>query len=101
MNLKIIRTDQVYRQVLALSPDQGEALYRKDVLAPFRGTFARQGLSIEAGQGADALQILSLANLTPFNLRSEHSADIDALDGSLYQELEKAFHLAIHRFEHA
>ena len=34
MNLKIIRTDQVYRQVLALSPDQGEALFRKEVLAP-------------------------------------------------------------------
>ena len=63
MNLKIIRTDQVYRQVLTLSPEQGEALFRKEVLAPFRGKFARQGLSIEAGQGADALQILSLANL--------------------------------------
>ena len=101
MNLKIIRTDQVYRQVLALSPDQGEALFRKEVLAPFRGKFARQGLSIEAGQGADALQILSLANLTPFNLRPEHSADIEALDDSVYQELEKAFHLAIDSFEQA
>ena len=50
MNLKIIRTDQVYRQVLTLSPEQGEALFRKEVLAPFRGKFARQGLSIEAGQ---------------------------------------------------
>ena len=51
MNLKIIRTDQVYQQVLTLSPEQGEALFRKEVLAPFRGKFARQGLSIEAGQG--------------------------------------------------
>lgn len=101
MNLNIIRTDQVYRQVLTLSPEQGEALFRKEVLAPFRGKFARQGLSIEAGQGADALQILSLANLTPFNLQDQHSRDIEALDDSVYQGLEEAFRLSIDSFEQA
>lgn len=51
MNLKIIRTDQVYRQVLTLSPEQGEALFRKEVLAPFRGEICPPGFKYRSWTG--------------------------------------------------
>ena len=61
MNLNLIRSDAVYRELLALAPEARENHFIARLLWPFKAKFAAQNIPLKAKEPGrfDALQLLS------------------------------------------
>ncbi len=81
MNLKLIRSDAVYRELLALAPEARENHFIARLLWPFKDKFAAQNIPLKAKEPGrfDALQLLSWMHLMPAALSEADRPAIDAI----------------------
>lgn len=83
MNLNLIRSDVVYRELLALAPEARENHFIAQLLWPFKDKFAAQNIPLKAKEPGrfDALQLLSWMHLMPAALSEADRPAIDAIAG--------------------
>ncbi|MDM8100716.1 MULTISPECIES: DUF2268 domain-containing protein [Oceanobacillus] len=95
MNINILRSDKIYKKVIASPPEEKTELYRREMLGPYKKKWEIQQIPFHAEEenGFDVMTINNMAHLSPEMITTEVESDMkqissDALWGELKQTLE-------------
>ncbi|KXT85647.1 hypothetical protein STRDD11_00285 [Streptococcus sp. DD11] len=104
MHINLIRSDQVYQDLLNLSLEKREGCFRARLLAPFAPKYQRQHIPLKAKQagGFDAMTLLGFMNQMPGNLTEKDRPAVEAISSDrLWQDCQETIQRAIGLFEQA
>ena len=104
MKIKMIRSDKVYQDLLTLAPEKREALFREQLLQPFKQKFYLQKIPFEAKSpgGFDVMMLLSWMNRMPKDLMEADRAAIEQISSDdLWQESKATIERSFSLFEKA
>lgn len=93
MNIKALRSDQIYRQVMLAPPAEKTELYREQMLAPFMKKWEIQHIPYKAAEphGFDVITMNNFMGLAPEEITSEIRAELELISSdALWQEWEAA-----------
>ena len=100
MNINMIRSDKVYRELLEMPMAERRSRFKKEILAPYKEKFYKQGIPFEAKEegGFDIMMLLSWMHFMPEMLTREQLSLINRLDDSVWQSCERAIRDSLARF---
>jgi uncharacterized protein YjaZ len=100
MNINMIRSDKVYRELLEMPMAERRSQFKKEILAPYKEKFYKQGIPFEAKEegGFDIMMLLSWMHFMPEMLTQEQLSLINRLDDSVWQSCERAIRDSLARF---
>ncbi|MBP2620590.1 DUF2268 domain-containing protein [Streptococcus panodentis] len=104
MHINLIRSDQVYQELLNLPLEKREGCFRARLLAPFAPKYQRQHIPLKAKQagGFDAMTLLGFMNQMPGNLTEKDRPAVEAISSDrLWQDCQETIQRAIGLFEQA
>lgn len=101
MNIKSLRSDQIYRKVAQASPEEKAELFRNEMLAPFMSKWNIQQIPFKADEphGFDVMVLNNMMNRSPDQITGQISAEIELIsDDSFWTECEHAVKKSLHLF---
>ena len=104
MKIEMIRSDKVYQDLLALPLEERDALFRKQLLQPFKQKFYLQNIPFETKTpgGFDIMMLLSWMNRMPKDLIEGDRAAIEAISSDrFWQECKATIERSFSLFEEA
>ena len=102
MKIEMIRSDKVYQDLLALPLEERDALFRKQLLQPFKQKFYLQNIPFETKipGGFDIMMLLSWMNRMPKDLTEADRVAIEAISSDrLWQECKATIERSLSLFE--
>ncbi|MGT2667307.1 DUF2268 domain-containing protein [Streptococcus rifensis] len=100
MFIRIIRSDNIYRDLLKMPLEERTAYFKEQLLAPFKPKFYKQGIPYKAKQsgGFDVMMLLSWMHLMPEMVTRQDQVFMDRLDDDFWRKCEKAIRDSLARF---
>ncbi|MFS0838761.1 DUF2268 domain-containing protein [Paenibacillus sp. 1P03SA] len=101
MNIKSLRSDQVYRKVLQAPPQEKVELFRQEMMAPFMKKWEIQQIPFKAEEpgGFDVIALNNLMGMAPLQITTEISKEIALISSdSFWQECEEAVERSLNLF---
>lgn len=101
MNLALIKSDTVYRELLQTPMEKRDSLFKERLLAPFKEKFDRQHISFDEHVPFNVMTLMGMMHKMPQSFKSSDLALIDQLDQKFWKDIQDAFAKAIGTFEAA
>ncbi|GGP08185.1 DUF2268 domain-containing protein [Oceanobacillus neutriphilus] len=101
MNINILRSDKIYRDIIACPPEEKAELYRQRMLAPFMKKWDIQQIPFRAEEenGFDVMTINNMAHLAPEMITPEIESELEMISSDkLWDELNQAMEYSLNQF---
>ncbi len=101
MNINMLRSDKIYKQIIACSPDEKKELYRQEMLRPYMGKWEKQQIPFQAKEenGFDVMTINNMAHLSPEMITSDIEPKLKWISSDkLWNELKQAMEHCLNQF---
>ncbi|SKR88132.1 Predicted Zn-dependent protease (DUF2268) [Mycobacteroides abscessus subsp. abscessus] len=100
-NIKLIRSDEVYRQLVSMEKDKRNKYFKKKVLREFEMKFQIQQIPFdkECSNNFDIFSYLGQSHIIPSEIKLNDIDKIKEMDNQFWNDCEHSIKRAIHRFE--
>ncbi|WP_130860661.1 DUF2268 domain-containing protein [Gracilibacillus phocaeensis] len=101
MKINVLRSDEIYKQVMACPPEEKTEMYRQEMLAPFMKKWEIQQIPYRAREenGFDAMTINNMAHLSPEMITPDMEPAVEQISSDiLWDELKKTLEHCLHLF---
>lgn len=103
MNIRAIRSDEIYRKMMTATTDEKENIYRYDLMKPFEFRWQCIGIPLKA-EAAGGYDVVSAAGMggdyTPSQITSERLEEIQQIsDNAFWDACENSIRSALRGFE--
>jgi len=101
MNIKTLRSDQIYQKVAQASPEEKLELFRNEMMAPFMKQWQIQKIPFRAEEanGFDVVTFNSMMHRSPDQITGQISPEIELISSdSFWLECEHAVRKSLHLF---
>src|SRR5690625_450007 len=101
MNVNVLRSDKIYKQVIACSPEGKKELYRQEMLGPYMRKWEIQQVPFRAKEenGFDVITINNMVHLAPEMITSEIEPELQLIStDKLWGELKQAMEHCLNEF---
>lgn len=101
MNINILRSDKIYREIIACPPEEKKELYRQKMLAPYMKKWEIQQIPFRAEEenGFDVMTINNMAHLAPEMITPEIEPELKLISSDkLWEELKQAMEHSLNQF---
>ncbi|NMM63943.1 DUF2268 domain-containing protein [Clostridium sp. P21] len=103
MNIKAIRSDEIYRKIILAKPCEREDIYRYELMKPFEFKYSCIGVPIKAEKpgGYDVVMATTMAGaFAPNNIGSERISDVEKIsDEGFWKACEESIRKTFEGFE--
>ncbi|WP_152656610.1 DUF2268 domain-containing protein [Oceanobacillus sp. CFH 90083] len=103
MNINILRSDKIYKKVIACPLEDKKELYRQEMLGPFMKKWEIQQIPFRANEenGFDVMTINNMAHLSPEMITSEIEPELNLISSDkLWDELQQTMEHCLTQFTH-
>ncbi|MEK4300431.1 DUF2268 domain-containing protein [Oceanobacillus sp. FSL W8-0428] len=101
MNINILRSDKIYREIIACPPKEKTELYRQKMLAPYMKKWEIQQIPFRAKEenGFDVMTINNMAHLAPEMITPQIEPELKLISSDkLWGELKQAMEYSLNQF---
>lgn len=103
MNIKAIRSDEIYRKMMTATNEEKENIYRYDLMKPFEFKWQCIGIPLKA-DAAGGYDVVSAAGMgcdyTPSQITNERLAEVEQIsDNAFWRACEKSIRTTLEGFE--
>lgn len=103
MNINVLRSDKIYKKVIASPQDEKKELYRQEMLGPYMRKWEIQQIPFRAVEenGFDVMTINNMAHLSPEMITPEIESMLKLISSDqLWDELKKTIEHSFNQFTH-
>ncbi|MBO0995610.1 DUF2268 domain-containing protein [Bacillus sp. SD088] len=101
MNINLLRSDKIYKKVIACPQEEKKELYRQEMLAPYMRKWEIQQIPFRAKEesGFDVMTINNMAHLSPEMITPEIEPDLKLISSdTLWDELKQTMEHCLNQF---
>lgn len=98
MSLKLIKSNDVYRELLEKPMDERDSIFKEKLLMPFQEKFDMQHVSFNDTDSLNVMTMLSYIHKMPKDLTKEDLSLINRFDDNFWMKIANAFDKSLNAF---